>query len=311
MADKDEDQTIEDQTTEDQAEGEEEEIELPGDDEPTGDPTEDELALLTDEERAALMGDDEDADEADADDPPQAEEEVAQQDEPEQTPPAEAAKAEEPEPVRVDKTALQPLLDEAKSKKAAVFRDYEDGELTRDQYLAAVEEIDAEYAEKSAELAAQVQSQSAERNQWVKTAKAYLSEVPALATPDHVDAFDAHVRAVTADPRSKGLTFRQMLEKAHRRYLADQPDIEAKIPALPGAKATAKEADPAIPRKQPKPEAPITLARVPSSVASGVSDGRFGQLQQAIENAETAEQIEKIMAGMTEAEREAFASMDV
>lgn len=312
-----EDENTEDLTRDDQIEGEAGEAEADladmTDDADTGEVTEEELDALTEEERAALAEGDEDGDgDGDGDD-------GAADD----APPADAAAAQDdttngdaqpdPEPVKVDPAVTEKILSQAKADKKALFAQYEDGELTRDQYLEGLEKIDTESANAAAQAALEVQQEAQEYEAWQKEARGYLAEVPELSTEAHLQAFDAHVRRVTNDPASAKLSYRQMLEKAHRYYLADQPEVATPIPALPASRragaAPKKEAAPAPAAQRPEP--PITLARIPSAVPSAVSDGRYGQLQKAVDDAQTAEEVERIMAGMTEAEREAFASMDV
>ena len=309
-----EDTTREDQTDGDAAQGEEDpDLADATDqgDEPGDEVTDEELEALTEEERAALAEDDEE--EGDEGGEEEGDDATAAADAPDPaTADAEPEPAKAPEPVKVDPAVTEQILSKAKADKKALFAQYEDGELTRDQYLEGLEKIDTESASAAAQAALEVQQEAQEFEAWQAAARGYLAEVPGLKEEAHLQAFDAHVRRVTNDPASARLSYRQMLEKAHRYYLADQPEVKATIPGLPAARrdpATPKKADPAPAAQRPEP--PITLARIPSAVPSAVSDGRYGQLQKAVEDATTAEEVERIMASMTEAEREAFASMDV
>lgn len=284
-----------------------------GDDEPTGAPTEDELEALTEEERAALEEDDEAEDDGDA----EGEEDDAQgAADPAPADPAPAAQ--KPDPAPDPAKAPAPALPEAtaqrlnatfEAERKKILDQYDDGELTRAQMDEAMSTLQGQYAEATAQAVLAAQTAAQERAQWNAARDAYKAQVPGLWSEEHVQAWNKAVLEVTGDDANwqKGLTMTQMLEKAHRRYLADQPEVKAPIPALPRAKTAQREA----PTPAKKPEPPVTLARIPAAMPSAVSDGRYGQLQAAVNDAETAEEVERIMAGMTEAEREAFASMDV
>ena len=258
---------------------------------------EEDLRLLSDEERAAL----EDADTLDEEDTgegeaPDAGEEPAPVADPAPQAPAEAAPAVDPE-------AVQAALAEAEQAKEAAFDKYEDGELTRAEYLAELKRIDTEYAGAAAAAALEARQMQERVAGFKQEAIAYLTAVPALKDPAHLEAFDAHVRAVTGDPRSANLTFRQMLEMAHARYAAEAAYLGVTVPPVPSGK-------PAAQKTAQKAEPPVTLARVPAAAVTSASDGKWGQLQKAVDEGDAAT-VERIMAGLTEAEREAFASMDV
>lgn len=284
-----------------------EELAEAGSAEDTGEDEEDsgiDLSLLSPDERAAFEASDDEDGEADA----SAEES-----------PGNGAKVEEPAATEavappVDMAAVQAALDSAKAAKSAAFDAYEDGELTRSEYLAKLEEIDAQSGEAAAlkaeadrQAKASAEAYEEAKKQFTATAREYLTAVPELATAAHVETFDRFVRMVTADGRNASLSHRQMLEKAHRLYIADGGDGKAAIPAVPSTgKATATERN----GLAPKPAAPKTLARVPAAAMSAAQDGKYGQLQAQIDKAGPQE-IEEIMRSLSPDEREAFASMDL
>lgn len=151
---------------------------LPPDVEPTGEPTEDELARLSPEERAALGGGDDDDfadDDGDEEGLPEGfaltKEELAaityaddpgDDGEDDAAPPKaqEEAQTAQPAPVAPDQAmldaAFKAATESAAAKRQALFDAYEDGEHTREEYVAKLAEIDAGIA---AEATAQVQRQ--------------------------------------------------------------------------------------------------------------------------------------------------------
>lgn len=319
MADQTQDQTAEDQiegddTTLDEEDGAAElpEAEL----EAAQEHDDDDLRNLSDEERAAYLGEEDDED-AGADEDAAAEGEEP----PAAEAPAEAGTEPEaaPEPIQqdqaaIDAKALQDAIEATKQAKADAFQKYEDGELTRDEYLATLGEIDGRAAQVAMEQAQQAREQAQlgqRRDALLTEARAYFSAVPDLASEAHIEAFDAHVRDITGDPRFDRLAPRKVLELAHTRYLAEAQVLGITAPAMPGGAPKAPEAPakPETPAKK-RPDPVPTLAKMPAATITSAADGKYSQLQAAIDAAD-AETLERILGSMSEAEREAFASMDV
>lgn len=272
---------------------------------------EDDLRNLSDEERAAFLGEDgddegdegEQGEEGDDGTPPQAAAE-----------PEAPAKQAEP---GVTEDDLKQAMAATQADKDAAFDKYNDGEMTEAEYKAEIARIDTESATKVFENARQIAAEreiTERRMAFRDEAVSYLKEIPELASDAHLQAFDAKVRAITADPRFDKLSYRQILERAHKAYLDEQDVTIAVIPPLPGKKAPApakeKAAEPAQePPKKKRPDPVPTLANIPAAAITEAADGKYAQLQKAIDNA-GPEELERILGSMSEAEREAFASMD-
>jgi hypothetical protein len=305
---------------------------IPEDDDSYSD---DDMSLLTDEERAALVddaGEDDDEDEPEADAEGDAD---ADEDDEDSTPadPAPAADvaavddADEPEPARradplPDTAPLNDRLAAIEKERDALVEQFEDGDLTRDAYKAKLAEFATEERRIAADLAKVQARQEAVAEQFYGEVRAYAKEYPALLAADgpHIEAFDRHVRAVTASADYEHLSYRDMLRAAHALYEAESrvlkrdfvpmekaptPEEKARWQAE-AAKAKAEAPKP----KAPKPEIPPTLAKAPAAAAVAVSENRFAAIQQRIDAAQTAAEVEAIMASMSPAEQEAFASMD-
>ncbi|HEV8035784.1 hypothetical protein [Yoonia sp.] len=317
MADDIKDDVTEDQVQADQAQAEDDlpEIEdAPGDDEEW---TEEDMRLLSDEERAALFGDDEgegdadEADEGDAEDEPaaQAASDDAAQDDTDSMVGTQAP----------DLAALDAEIEALDAAKVAAFDDWEEGNLSRDEYLAKLAEIDGVSKQTIAQRAVAESQEQAVYNAFIGTAKGYFGEFPDLATQSHAEAYDRHVRSVTGNPAYQHMTHRQMLEAAHTLYAAEAEVLGVDVPAPKGkakpspTPALEAKADPApAPARKPRPgdKAPVTLRNVPNAAPVSASDGKYSSLAQRLENA-GPEEYERIMGSMSPDEAEAFASMDV
>lgn len=295
--------------------------------------SDDDLSMLTEEERAAVLASDDDADdcesEAGADDAQaqaqgaaegNADDGAAQAPATETTPsatnevPETAPKTESQQP---DITgALDALTAEANTARDTAFAAYEDGEITADEYKAQLAQIDRDLTSRAANIRDVAQFEDV-KTRFMGEASRYLTEVPQLREEAHIQGFDRHVRAVTGNPDLQHLTHRQMLEAAHRMYLAEAEILgRAGMPQVPGAKVPpqpkpAQQAPEAQkPALAPKPEVVPTLARVPAAAVTEVSGGKYGALQAAIETAD-AEELERLMGKLTDQEREEFASLDI
>ncbi|QCP84333.1 hypothetical protein EYE35_01165 [Cereibacter sphaeroides] len=300
--------------------------------EPTGEPSEDELERLSPAERAALKALDEDDDAGDdddddeglpegfaltkeereaimfADDPPEPVADGTEGVEPaHEEPPAAAAAPVVPDQAMLD-AAFKDATEAANAKRAALFDEYEDGEHTREEYRAKLAEIDAGIAaEATANLQRKLQEaqDQAFATSFKDAAIAYLKEVPDLITEEHAEAYDAHVRAVTGDPRYSALSPRQMLELAHRRYLLDQPAVKAAIPTMPGAKKGEAQAEKQAEKQRKKPAPPMTLANIPAAATTEAGGNRWAQFQAAMDKADPRTK-EQLLASLSDEDRDAY-----
>ncbi|EDM71058.1 hypothetical protein RAZWK3B_16715 [Roseobacter sp. AzwK-3b] len=298
-------------------------IELPGLEDESY--TEDDLRLLSEEERAALFETDED-DEAESEDPEPA--------------PAEAAEAAEDAPDDAGET-VQPdedvrgtlienpatydkqidALQQARKDALAAWRD--DGDMTDEEYEAKDAELLQSIQEVTSKKAVAEYESSKIYDNFMATARQYFKDVPELQTEAHIERFDAHVQNVTSQPQYQSLSHRQILEAAHRLYAVEAAVFGMDVPPVPGdAKPAPKQEDtqtnaqapqePAKPqvRKRPGDNAPKTLAFVPGDAPVSAADGKYASLAQRLENA-GPEEYERIMSSLPPEEAEAFASMDV
>jgi hypothetical protein len=252
----------------------------------TGDLTDHERALLTDEELQGILEGEGKADDADA----AVEADAA---------PAAAVEAETPAPAapQPDQApAAQPvatgLTDEAidaaeaglraaKDGRKAVLDQYDDGELTAAERDAKMGELDDQIAQHAATLRLAEDAFNATKASFAQTAKGYLEANSILLDDAHLLNFDKMVREVSVSPLAIGKTHEQILAAAHRRYKADAAAFGIDIPdPVLGAAASKPQPQPipTPPPLAPKPEAPMTLAKVPASGMTGPNEGPLGQL---------------------------------
>lgn len=281
--------------------------------------SEEDLRLLSDEERAALF-DDEDGDDTAQEDDANAADEGDDQGEPAAQEASDDDAADDAAQITgtqgTDLASLDAELEALEAAKVAAFDAWEDGDMTREEYLEKVKEIDATTKDTVSKRAVAESQEQAVYTSFINTAKGYFGENPDLATPEHAEAYDRHVRAVTGSAQYQHMTHRQMLEAAHKLYAAEADVLGIDVPAFKAAKAKADPVpdDPKVetPKKRTRPgdKAPRTLANVPNAAAVSVSDGKYSSIAQRLENADAAE-YERILGSMSPEEAEAFASMDV
>lgn len=313
-ADEDLDDDIDPQVSVDEA------TDLPEDTEAEGPLSDHERGLLSEEELAALEGDNGDEDGDDGVQPAPADALAAETPAPAPAPAQPAApqpeQAPAAQPVATDLTdeaidAAEAGLQAAKDGRKAILDQYDDGELTAAERDAKMGELDDQIAQHAATLRVAEDAFNATKASFAQTAKGYLEANSILLDDAHLLNFDKMVREVSVSPLAIGKTHEQILAAAHRRYKADAAAFGIDIPdPVLGSAASKPQAKPQA-TLAPKAEPPRTLMAIPPAAVTGTSDGRYSSIQQEIDATDDPYVIEKLMSRMTEAEREAFASMDV
>ena len=287
--------------------------------------SEDDMRLLTDEERAALLaGDDGGEEDEGAEQEDEADDEGGEGDEGE--PEAQAAAESEPEdkpepraearpPAEVpDTTGLSEKIAAIEADRDKLMDQFEDGDLTRDEYKSKLSDLAKDEREAVKALAVAEAKQKVIEDAFYDEVRAYAQVYPDLLDPNgsHIEHFDRHVLAVTGSNAYAHMSYRQMLEAAHTLYVAEAQVLgNEAVPMKGAAKAEAPKPEAPKAEKRKRPEPPITLAKVPAAAPVQVADGKFSALQQRLDAAETAEEIERIMMSLSPDEAEAFASMDL
>lgn len=217
----------------------------------------------------------------------------------------------------VDLTAYDQRLQEFRSKEKELFDQYDDGDLSREEFESQRQELAQQETEIIEQRAIAKQQQADESNRWNSAVNDYFKEYAGLKDDKIISAFDAEVRAVTSNPVLANKSFSEQLEIAHKRLLTTAGDYGLKdVPQLKG-----QEPDPAPQQQQAQTpardvrgddlrNAPPTLARVPASDMTDAGDSQYAALQRIIDNG-SPEEAEAAMAQLSPEERDRFASMVV
>ena len=261
--------------------------------------TEEELALLTEEEREGYLADDEDEDGEGDDDQGNADEGAGGEegdddptlavDDPATTPPAanpqdggEGGDAEpqeqimaQPKPLfnadlPADIEAQRTALDE---KEAAIDQQYDEGDILFTEHKQALRDINKQRnaldrAELKAELAAEAYQTQID-NSWQASQAAFFSAHPEINTANDVQmtALDHLVRQETKAVLDKGGVIGvPELERAYTKY-KQAFNIEAASPKQ--AKAPASKNEGVV---------PPNLGKLPAATANDTDDGKFAHL---------------------------------
>lgn len=250
-----------------------------------------------------------DQDEADADGeatvpaeaPAAAEEQAQAPAEPEQDPPP---------PINLSQ--YEQTVAKLDDKITELQQAYDDGDLTSAEWRTQLAEVvrAQAVAQMALEQAKAVPATPIEeyREIWTGKVSAYQDQHAYLNEPEHWDNWDAALKMVNTNGAYAKLTMTQRIEQAHRIYAAHYEGIEGKpLPSVPGKTTAQKQAEPAKPagpRKDDRPEAPMTLAELTNASDGGFEDGRFAQIDRIAEADVTKG--EAMFAALSEADQIAY-----
>lgn len=259
--------------------------------------SDDELASLTEEERAGLLedadedvpyGDDDDDGDEGGSDTGKAAAEDAKADKEKTAAEGDDAgdgESEDADPPQREQVPLiradvpedaQATLDSIKERKAALIDQFDQGDLTAKDFQAQVDAL-AEEAETiklavfKANLSREM-TENAKLDNWYKDASDFIKDHPEIRSNELTySSFDMVVRKVTGDDANAGLSNQKQLALAHKLWSEQL-----------GIKTTPAKADP---KPDPKPErkVPPTLGRVPAADISETDDGKFAVLDRLMD----------------------------
>lgn len=170
----------------------------------------------------------------------------------------------------------QEQLKAFETKRDELATQFEDGELTSKEFMAALRQVEKDEGElqwliRKADLAKETAQQQAV-NAWYGAVDEFMAEYPQIKANEVVyNAFDSIVRQITADPKNHNLSDRKQLEMAHKQW-SEALNIEQAKPA--GKKEEGKKDV----GKKGKRDIPPTLANVPASEMSETDDGEYAHL---------------------------------
>lgn len=197
-------------------------------------------------------------------------------------------------------------LAEIAAKRADLRKQYDDGEITFDQYdsqkdVLAKDERAIERAIDKAQIAYDLSEQQ-RRNEWDSQCSTFLAAHAEYdgGKGERFEHLNETLKAIAVMPRNQGLTGPQLLEKAHKLVLAELN--EAPAPAAAAPAAVAKPAAKAAPA--PAPKLPPNLAHIPAAAGTETGESRFANLDRL--QSTNYEAYEAALAKMTPAEQDAY-----
>ncbi|CAH0532134.1 hypothetical protein UAM5_00017 [Ralstonia phage UAM5] len=194
-------------------------------------------------------------------------------------------------------------LAEIKTKRGDLRKQYDDGDITFDEYENGRDELDdqrrtIEKAKDKAELATEMQQQQ-RLNDWQRDVNGFLDANPEYRASDvRYQALDMMVRKIGGAEEAAKMTGPQVLAKAHEEL---QKAFGVTAPA-------AKDGNGGKPNNGKKPAPPVdvppSLGKVPAAESNDTNGGKYAALDRLLETDPLAH--EDAMAKLSPSERDAY-----
>ncbi len=200
----------------------------------------------------------------------------------------------------VDVTAHEATIQQVEKDLVSLVGDYDDGEITQDEFVQKQNEIierkmAAQTAIQDAAGVAESNTQAVQQH-WYGTLDIYKGlGTEALWSPEHLQAWDRHLRAVSGNSGYAALELNKQVEMAHRLYAAEYEATNGKPLGIPvpgqAAAPTPKVDDDPQPangqekhkvRDDQRPDAPTTLGGINSDTQAEVEDSVFASVDRTI-----------------------------
>ncbi|PZU71051.1 hypothetical protein [Sphingobium sp.] len=214
-----------------------------------------------------------------------------------------------PSAERVDAADINSKIADLGTKRAALEKQLDDGEITGKEFAAQLDKLNDEKADLSGKLTRQAEQDKAVEEAWYGDVRKFLAKNPEVnANQSRLASFDSVVRRVNGDPENASLSNRQQLKKAHAIW-QEEMGIKPAAKADPAPKPdTGKEGDkPAKPKPKAKPALPPTLHNLPAADIEVGDDGKYSYLDSLLEKGMTIE-YEDALAKLPEAEQQDYLS---
>lgn len=214
-----------------------------------------------------------------------------------------------PSAERVDAADINSKIADLGTKRAALEKQLDDGEITGKEFATQLDKLNDEKADLSGKLTRQAEQDKAVEEAWYGDVRKFLAKNPEVnANQSRLASFDSVVRRVNGDPENASLSNRQQLKKAHAIW-QEEMGIKPAAKAEPAPKAdTGKEGDkPAKPKPKAKPALPPTLHNLPAADIEVGDDGKYSYLDSLLEKGMTIE-YEDALAKLPEAEQQDYLS---
>ena len=190
---------------------------------------------------------------------------------------------------------------------------FDDGDITSAEYRAELRKLerergDIEKAQLEHDLATKFNEAQVNAN-WERDVKQFLDANPeVVASQLRMQSFDMVVQRITAETMKAGKAPGTAdLKKAYAEWseqLGIKPATKEDDKKDDGKQPTTTDAAKPKETAKPRPAAPPTLANVPSAQVSGTDDGKWASLDRLMETDPMG--FEKALAKLPEAEREAY-----
>ncbi len=226
----------------------------------------------------------------------------------EQPPVAQQAPAQDPAmPEIPDTTEAKATLDRVEQQIEALADQYDNGDLTKAEFLAKTRELSDQQAKARVQIeAAEMAMQQATQQQikhWESRLEAYKATAPELWTEAHIQGWDQHLRMVTSNPAYVDLSRDQQIQLAHRMYASAYEARTGQSLAVPKPKA-ANGREKLEVRQDERPEPPRTLSGFNSDTSAEVEDTAFAMIDRVI--SKDPLEAERMFSRMTPEQQERF-----
>lgn len=275
--------------------------------------TEEELAGLTDEERAVLEESHDDPEEPleeaygdapESEEPEEQEDQEGSDEDSVEEPEAEAQPTADDEDVAPVYTAQQPSdvdtkLTELNAKKEELASKFDDGDITAKDYQKELDALNKQEREIEREVfkaqLAEEMRQQQQRNEWQRDVKEFLAEHQEYSKSKVLyGTLDNLVKEIARDPENAALSGPEILAKAHAQV---QEAIGILVPK------TATEKAPVVATKQAK-KLPPTLGKLPAAESTEVAGGKFAVLDRLAETDPL--RFERELSRLSDSDRERY-----
>lgn len=218
-------------------------------------------------------------------------------------PPAPAA------PPALSEADIAAIVAKADEERAAVIARYDDGELSHEELSAEIRAVEERAAQARADIAWQARATADIQARFTEVATTYLVAHPELLEPDHVNGYDAEVRATFSNPAFANQPYEKVLDVARQSYAVKAAALGRPLPVIGGAQPSpGGDGLTNTTRAVAQREAPMTLAAVPPAAQSQIQ-GELAQLQAQIDRTTDPYELERLMKRLPDDARDQFASM--
>lgn len=248
---------------------------------------------------------------------------AAQQDEAAQQQPApepaaqETQQQQEQQPApQVDMSDFDTAISEKEQAAKDLLSQYDDGDLSREEYEEKAAALKAEETELIENRAIAKQQRAQDEQQWNSAVSSYFNDYSGLKADKVISAFDAEVRAVTSNPALAEKSYKEQLAIAHKRLVASAEDMG--LEGVPSIKSAEPKEEPA--KQQQKRDVrgdelhtpAKTLAQMPAAEITDDGDNQYASLQRYMDDENVSpDDKEAALARLSPEDRDRFSSMNV